>query len=139
MNAPTALSLTGFIAWTLALLIVMAAIRAQLVLTRQVPANGFTPDNANLSPFMQRLARAYLNCLEGLPIYGGLMAIALITGHTEITDPLAIALLGARIIQSTIHLISTSTAAVTARFAAFLTQLAIGTCWAYRLLRALDS
>ena len=28
------------------------------------------PDNANLSPFMQRLARTHANCLEGLPIVG---------------------------------------------------------------------
>lgn len=39
----------------------MEALRSKLVLTREVAANGFTPDNANLSPFMQRLARAHAN------------------------------------------------------------------------------
>lgn len=60
---PTLLALTGVIAWTLFLLTVMELIRTWLVLTKEVPANGFTADNANLSPFMQRPARAHANCL----------------------------------------------------------------------------
>ena len=65
--------LTGFIAWTLFLLVLMEIIRSKLVVTKAMPANGFQPDDTNLSPFMQRLARAHANCLEGLPIFGGLM------------------------------------------------------------------
>ena len=55
---PTLFALTAFIAWTLLLLVLMEAIRSKLVLTREVAPTGFTPDNAGLSPFMQRLARA---------------------------------------------------------------------------------
>ena len=91
---PTVVALTAFIAWTLALLLLMEAIRSLLVVTGRVPANGFTPDNAALSPFMQRLARAHANCLEGLPIFGGLMLVALVTGRAAVTDPLAYALIG---------------------------------------------
>lgn len=134
MSTPTALALTGFIAWTLSLLVLMELIRAKLVLTKEVPANGFVPDNANLSPFMQRLARAHANGLEGLPIFGGLMLVALVTERTAVTDPLALVLLGARIVQSLIHLVSVSAAAVTLRFAAFAVQLAIGIVWAAGLL-----
>ena len=65
MPSPTAIALTGFITWTLFLLVLMEGIRSRLVLSRTFPSNGFTPDNANLSPFMQRLARAHANCLEG--------------------------------------------------------------------------
>ena len=78
----------------------MEVIPSKLVLTRALPANGFTPNNANLSPFMQRLARAHANCLEGLPISWGLMLVALANGRTPVTDPLAFVLLGARIVQS---------------------------------------
>lgn len=131
---PTAIALTAFIAWALALLVLMEAIRSVLVLTGRVPANGFTPDNAAQSPFMQRLARAHANCLEGLPIFGGLMLVALVTGRAALTDPLAYALLGARIVQSCIHLASTSAAAVTLRFTAFAVQMAIAIVWAWRLL-----
>jgi uncharacterized MAPEG superfamily protein len=127
------LALLGFVSWTLALLVLMEAIRAKLVMTKAVPANGFSPDNANLSPFMQRLARAHANCLEGLPIFGGLLIIAVLAGKTHVTDPLAYVFLGARIAQSLIHLASTSPAAVTARFTAFAVQMGIGVYWAYRL------
>ncbi|QBM29614.1 MAPEG family protein [Hydrogenophaga pseudoflava] len=122
-------ALLGFIAWTLCLLVLMEAIRSWLVLSGAVPANGFTPDNANLSPFMQRLARAHANCLEGLPLFGGLMLVAVVAGRATVTDPLAWVLLGARIVQSLIHLVSTSPAAVTARFTAFAVQVAIAVWW----------
>jgi hypothetical protein len=53
--------------------------------------------NEGLLPFMQRLARAHATCIEGLPIFGGLLAIAIMASRTAITDPLAFWLLGARI------------------------------------------
>lgn len=129
-------ALLGFIAWTLCLLVLMEAIRSWLVLSGAVPANGFTPDNANLSPFMQRLARAHANCLEGLPLFGGLMLVAVVAGRATVTDPLAWVLLGARIVQSLIHLVSTSPSAVTARFTAFAVQVAIAVYWVFGLSAA---
>lgn len=134
MPTPTAVALTGFIAWALALLVLMEAIRSKMVLAKEVAANGFLPDNSNLSPFMQRLARAHANCLEGLPILGGLMLVALATGRSAVTDSLAFALLAARVVQSIIHLISLSPTAVTLRFTAFAIQLVIAIIWSYRLL-----
>lgn len=133
---PTLTALTGFVAWTLFLLVLMEVIRSWLVATKVVPANGFNPDNSNLSPFMQRLARAHANCLEGLPIFGGLMLIAVVAGKSAVTDPLAFALLAARIVQSLIHLSSLSAVAVTLRFTAFAVQLGIAVYWAARLLGA---
>jgi uncharacterized MAPEG superfamily protein len=127
-------ALTGFVSWALLLLVVMEIIRTRLVVTGKVAANGFTPDNAGLSPFLQRLARAHANCIEGLPIFGGLLAIALMTSKTAITDPLAFWFLGARIVQSAIHLASTAPAAVSLRFAAFAVQMAIGIYWAWKLM-----
>lgn len=127
-------ALTGLVAWTLALLILMEAVRSVHVVTGKVAANEFVPDNANLSPFMQRLARAHLNCIEGLAVFGGLLAIAIMTSRTSITDPLALWLLGARIVQSLIHLASLSAIAVTLRFTAFAVQLIIAVYWAWKLL-----
>jgi len=132
--SPTVLALTGFIAWALLLLVLMEAIRAGLVLTRTVPATGFDPANSGLSPFMQRLARAHANCLEGLPIFGGLMLVAAVTGRTAVTDPLALVLLAARLAQSTIHLASVAPSAIMARFAAFTVQMGIAVAWTFRLL-----
>lgn len=130
---PTLTALTGFVAWSLFLLVLMEAIRSKLVVTKAVAANGFSPDNSNLSPFMQRLARAHANCIEGLPIFGGLMLIAVVAGRSAITDPLAYVFLAARIMQSVIHLTSLSALAVTLRFAAFAVQMGIGLYWAVRL------
>jgi len=129
----TLLALLGFLSWTLVLLVLMEVIRSKLVLTREVPANGLTPDNAGLSPFMQRLARAHANCLENLTLFGGFMLLAVVAGKSQVTDPLAYWLLGARITQSLIHLASTSPLAVTARFIAFAVQVGIAIYWAVLL------
>lgn len=134
--SPTLYALTGFIAWSLALLVLMEAIRSHLVLTRKVAPNGFTPDNAALSPFMQRLARAHANCVEGLPIFGGLMLVALVAERTAVTDALAYVFLAARVLQSLIHLASVSSLAVTLRFTAFAVQMAIAVYWTWSLLAA---
>ena len=133
MNS-TLTALAGFLAWSLFLLVLMEVIRSKLVLTKAIAANGFTPDNSNLSPFMQRLARAHANCVEGLAIFGGLMLVAVLAGKAAITDPLAFIFLGARILQSAIHLSSVSALAVTLRFAAFAVQMGIGVYWAFRLV-----
>lgn len=130
----TTYALTGFVAWALFLLVLMEAIRTYLVLTGAIAANAFTPDNAGLSPFMQRLARAHANCVEGLPLFGGLLAIAIMTSKTSVTDSLALWFLGARIAQSVIHLISTSAMAVSLRFTAFAIQIVIAIYWCWRLL-----
>jgi hypothetical protein len=83
---------------------------------------------------MQRLVRAHLNYIEGLPVFGGLLAIAIMMQRMSITDPRALWLLGARIVQSLIHLASLSVTAVTLCFAAFAVQLIISVYWALKLL-----
>lgn len=132
--SPTLTALTGFVSWSLFLLVLMEVVRSKLVIARTVPPNGFVPDNSNLSPFMQRLARAHANCVEGLPIFGGLMIVAALSGKSAVTDSLAYAFLGARIVQSLVHLSSGSSAAVIVRFSVFSVQMAIGVYWAFRLL-----
>ncbi len=126
--------LTLFIAWALFLLVLMEIVRSLLVVSGRAKSNEFKPDNANLSPFMQRLARAHANCIEGFPIFGGLLVVAIAGGHTEITDPLAPWLMLARVAQSSIHLASLSVVAVNARFSFFALQIAIAVYWAWALL-----
>lgn len=128
------LVLTLFIGWALLLLVLMEILRSHLVLTGRVRSNEFRPDNSNVSPFMHRLARAHANCIESLPLFGGLLLVALATGRSGLTDPLAPWLLGARVVQSCIHLASTSVLAVNARFAAFMAQVAIALYWTWALV-----
>ena len=133
---PTLVAFAGFVSWSLCLLVLMEAIRTNLVATKALSANGFKPDNSNLSPFMQRLARAHANCVEGLPIFGGLMLIAVVAGKSAVTDPPAYYFLAARILQSLVHLSSITAMAVTLRFACFAVQMGIGVFWAVRLFLA---
>jgi uncharacterized MAPEG superfamily protein len=136
MNQVSVNILIGLCGWTLCLLIVMEANRTLLVLAGKIAGNAFRPDNANLSPFMQRLARAHANCVESLPVFGGLLLAAIASGHTALTDPLAPWLLGARIVQSSVHLASLSIAAVNVRFVAFGVQVAISVYWTAALFTA---
>ena len=133
---PTLIALTGFVSWSLFLLMLMEVMRAKLVVAGAIPANGFDPGNSSLSPFMQRLARAHANCIEGLPIFGGLLLIASVSGRSAVTDPLALVFLAMRIVQSVIHLGSVSARAVVLRFSAFAVQMAIAVYWAVGLLFA---
>ncbi len=126
--------LTLFIAWALFLLVLMEVVRSLLVVSGATKSNEFKPDNANLSPFMQRLARAHANCIESFPIFGGLLVVAIAVGHTEITDPLAPWLMLARVAQSIIHLASLSVVAVNVRFSFFALQIAIAVHWAWALI-----
>jgi uncharacterized MAPEG superfamily protein len=114
----------------------MEAARSYRVVTGQTRSNEFRPDNANLSPFLQRLARAHANCVESLPVFGGLLLVALVMDQAAITDPLAPWLLGARVVQSSVHLASLSVLAVNVRFTAFAVQMGIGVYWVWALLTA---
>ena len=137
MASPTLLALLGFIGWTLALLLLMEIVRTKLVIFKQAEPHQFDPQNSTLSPFMQRLARAHANCVEGLPVFGGILVVALLSSQTAITNSLAFALLTARIVQSTIHILSTSKLAITLRFTAFAVQLVISVIWLVGLAHAL--
>ena len=137
MTVNTAHALVIFVGWTLALLILMELLRTTLVLSKRADATKFKPGNENLSPFMQRLARAHMNCIEGLPVFGGLLLLAIATSKTAITDPLAGWFVLARLVQSITHLISAGALAVNIRFTAFSIQMVMGALWTWNLAAAL--
>ena len=83
---------------------------------------------------MQRLARAHANCVESFPIFGGLLVVALLTNRAGVTDSLAPWLLVARVLHSSIHLVSTSVLAAWLRFLAFAVQVTIAVYWSWALL-----
>ena len=136
MNSPSAMVLVGLVAWTLLLLILMELLRTRLILAKSVAANALQPDNANLSPFMQRLARAHANCYESVPFFIGLLLVAMVTGHADITNALAPWLLGARVVQSLVHVTSLSVPAAYIRFTAFVVQVGIAVYWCIALFAA---
>jgi len=134
MPNASAFVLTALIAWTLFLLILMELLRTGYLFAGKVAANEFKPDNSNLPPYMQRLARAHANCVEGFPIVGGLLVVALLTHRTGVTDALAPFLLAARLLQSSTHALSTNVLASWLRFIAFAAQMAIAVYWLFGLL-----
>lgn len=132
--SPSVLALLGFATWTLILLGGIAVLRSGLTLSGARAANSFSPAGSDVSPFSGRLCRAHANCYETFPIFGGLLVASALSQSTHVTDPLALWALSARVAQSTVHLFSTSNAAVTLRFGFFLIQLVIMGYWALRLL-----
>lgn len=60
--------------------------------------------------------------------------MALATGSTGITDPLAIVLLACRVGQSIVHLASVSNLAVNMRFALFAAQIGIVAYWLLQIV-----
>ena len=124
----TIIALTGYIAWTLLLLLGLAVYRSYLVLTHKPPIR-FQHDGSDLTGFGNRLTRAFSNCIESFSFIGGLMLLALATDSQIITNPTAYWLLFARVCQSVIHLFSVSGIAIQLRFAFFLLQFAICVQW----------
>lgn len=127
---PSAIALLGLVAWSLLLVFLLVNQRGLLVLSGRMRVNAFAPDGSNTpSEFGQRLVRAHANCVETLPLLAAVLLYAIASGQTTLTDPLACVLLGARLFQSCMHLISTSALFVWLRFAGFLVQLLILAWW----------
>jgi len=134
--SPTIISLLIYILWMLILLGMIAGLRTAASLGGQKKANEFSPDGADVSEFSNRLCRAHANCYESFPIIGGLLLLAIATDMMNITDGLAYIMIGARLAQSFVHLVSTSEKAVMARFMFFLIQVVIALYWGTMLLKA---
>lgn len=132
--SPSAFALLGLIAWTVLLVLLLVNQRGLLVMTGRMKVNIFAADGSNTpGAFGQRLVRAHANCVENVPLFAAALLYAMASGQSVVTDPLAPALLAARIVQSVVHLISTSALFVWLRFAAFFVQLLILIWWLLRL------
>lgn len=130
----TLFALITYTAWILVLLVILASYRSYLTLNGSKAANSFKPEGSDVSEFSGRLCRAHANCYEFFPVAGGLLLAALATNNLAITEPLALYLIGARVLQSMVHIISTSIFAVYCRFALFLAQVAISIIWILQFL-----
>jgi uncharacterized MAPEG superfamily protein len=132
--SPSILALVCFAAWTLLMALVMVNHRVYFVLTGQRKINSFTPDGSGVSAFQVRACRVHANCYENLPVFAALVLGAAVAGKGAITNPLAMVAFYSRVIQSTVHLISTSQAAVMIRATFWTVQIVIMAIWALRLL-----
>lgn len=131
---PTLFSLLGFTAWFLLLTYALAFWRVHVSVSAGKPINSYAPDGADLPGFGHRLTRARDNCFETLPVFVAIVLAAGASGKLDMLDGLAPWLLLSRIIQSLIHMLSTSSLAVVARATMLTVQLVIYSYWVVGLL-----
>ena len=127
-------ALTCFAVWTILMALVMVNHRVFYVLSGRRKINTFPPDGAGVSAFQARAARAHANCYENLPIFASLVLGAAAAGKGAVTDSLAMYAFYARVVQSSVHLMSTSEAAVMIRATFWTAQVVIMLSWGWRLL-----
>lgn len=135
----TILVLTGYIAWVMILVLALAAYRTIFSQMQKRKSLVFKADGTDVGAFGQRLTRAHLNCIESFPFIGGILLIALATDSSAITNDLAFVVLGARLLQSLIHVMSISNMAISIRFVFFLIQFVICAYWIIQLLGKFSS
>ena len=128
----TTIALIGLIGLFIILLFILAGLRTKMTLSGQKAANSFSPTGEDAGDFSRRLCRAHANMYEFAPVWIGILVLALATGHTEITNGLAMIFLGARVLQTLTHLVSTGIIAVQVRFFFFLVQVFIAVFWLYK-------
>jgi uncharacterized MAPEG superfamily protein len=138
MMSSTALALVGFIIWFMLLLSGIILLRILHTARTGKPANSYLADGSDVSPFSQRLCAAHMNGIESVPFMVGLPLLAIATGSTAVTDPLAMVVLVARIGQTSTHLYSTSETAVKMRAGFFTIQVGVALYWAASLLAVLS-
>lgn len=126
---PTEAAVIGLLAWAILITAFLVGERSFRVLFHGEPANGFHPHGVDVSGFRQRLLRVHANNYENLALLIAIPILAIATDKSAATDTLAYWLLGARVLQGTIHLISTSVPAVYLRVSFYSVQLAIIGYW----------
>jgi uncharacterized MAPEG superfamily protein len=134
MTGITALLL--FAGWTLLLMFIYVNYRVLLTLTGKKPANSWTRGQPTEDPaFIVRTHHAHLNAAENLPVFAAIVLAAAALGKNAVVDPVAVYVLYLRVAQSTIHMISTSAAAVFVRAVFFTLQALLFLYMIWGLLR----
>ena len=119
-------TLLGFAAWTLALLMATVGVyRWANILMSKARIASFRSDQLEGEDWYRRGTRAHANCVENLPVFGAIVYVISTIGLTGLmVDSLCIAILAARVCQSTVHVSQVQTDKVVAiRFSFYSVQL----------------
>jgi uncharacterized MAPEG superfamily protein len=119
-------TLLGFAAWTLALLMATVGVyRWVRILFAKVGIASFRSDQLEGEDWYRRGTRAHANCIENLPVFGAIVVVITAIGlEGPMVDSLCIAILAARVVQSTVHVSHVQTDAfVAVRFSFYSVQL----------------
>ena len=98
-------TLLGFAAWTLALLMATVGVyRWGNILFARAADRVLSQRSLEGAGWYQRGTRAHANCIENLPVFGAIVYVITAIGlQGPMVDALCIAILAARICQSTVH------------------------------------
>jgi uncharacterized MAPEG superfamily protein len=119
-------TLLGFSAWTLALLMATVGVyRWFNILLSKARIASFRSDQLEGEDWYRRGTRAHANCIENLPVFGAIVYVITAIGlQGPMVDALCIAILAARIVQSSVHVSHVQTDAfVAVRFSFYSVQL----------------
>lgn len=120
------MALLGFAAWTLLILFATVGVyRWSRILSGRTRISVWTADPGAGSGFYSRAMRAHMNCIENLPVFGVLVyAVDRVGLASPLIDTLALGVLGARILQSAIHILFEQTDRIVfARFIFYFAQI----------------
>ncbi len=129
------IALAGFAGWTL--LLVLTAVSSRVVAIMRgsdIPLNKFAPGGEDVPGFGQRVTRAHLNCVENLPVFAAVVAAAGLSGQFAVMESTVMFILYARILQSTVHMISGSLAATLIRGTLFAVQTVLMLYYVIKML-----
>jgi uncharacterized MAPEG superfamily protein len=117
--------LLGFAMWTLLTLFGSVGVyRWSRILTGRSELSEFRADVPHGSDWYRRAMRAHANCVENLVVYGAITVTIVVSGASGPTlDALAGLVLGARVVQTSIHIgMEPNNRAVALRFSFFFVQ-----------------
>lgn len=120
--------------WMYGLILVMLFLRVSAARAGKVTFQTVTADNRNISDFAYRLSRAHANCYENLPVFVGIVAVAGLSGQISVINGMAYIFILARILQSCVHLYSSSAKFVPIRGLLFGIQVFLQIYWSIILL-----
>jgi len=118
--------LLAFSVWTLAVLLVGVGVRRwTLIFKGEADLTSFPADTPHGGIAYRRAVRAHANCVENLPVFGGLVLIAAVAHLSPRGfDVLSVIVMTARIFQTLTHTLLTETnRAVAIRFSFFFVQV----------------
>ena len=115
-----------FSIWTVTLVVAgVGAHRVLAVVSGRAASDAFPADQDHGGPaWYRRCIRAHMNCVENLPVFASVVLVGSVIGLDDPTlDTLALVYVGARVLQSAVHISSTSVMAINVRFGFFVVQL----------------
>ena len=119
--------LLGFALWTLLVLVAGIGVERMTLIARgKAGFASFPADVPHGRDAYRRMTRAHANCVENLPVFAAVVLVANLAGSaSRLFDALAVAVMAARIAQTSVHvLFVVRDLTVAVRFAFYLVQVA---------------